>query len=691
MADLRSLITGLVAADTMLSTVFVVLYLRERQAYLRSWAFAHGADLLRQVCTLVAFSIESAGFLAILGEIAKTVGALLLLLGARQFAGRTLHPIWVLATVAASGWAVVATFTESPYWLQVLPSSLLLGSARVAAGVALYRAEGTRTARFLAGISLVLWGIHSIDYPFLRSVQWFAPWGFVLAWTFAICMGTGMLLLHLERARRQEKASAARYQELFDGAVEGFFRTSPRGRFEAANPALVRMLGYDSEAELFELDLMRDVYAFPEDRARILAHQDGDIDTVRLKRRDGSLVEVALHARRVRDAQGNVRYFEGSMRDVTEEQRLRAQLDQAQRMEALGRLAGGIAHDFNNVLGAIVAATDLARHRAARGRSADAELRDASDAAMRAADLTRQLLALARRVSLHRRPIDLRESVASTSRVLSRVLGERVEVETTLGNEKLPVLGDPGQIDQVLMNLALNARDAMPNGGRMRITLSRVHVGPNEEARLSVEDFGAGMDDQTRQHMFDPFFTTKPNGSGNGLGLAMVYGAVTQNGGRIEVDSVLGRGTRVDVYLPLLSEAVLAEAEAPRTDGARESRSLRILLVEDEPTLRQSLGAALSDAGHDVRLAANADEALALFERGPIDLLITDVVMPGRSGPDLATVVRARDPRCALIFMTGYAPEPIDDSLSAGSEILAKPFEIADLLEAVARRAAQNA
>ncbi|UJR83732.1 ATP-binding protein [Sandaracinus amylolyticus] len=684
MADLIPFAFGMGAADLVLFSVFAVLYLRERREHLRAWAWAHALDGARHLILAVDISIGGAVVLELASTILQTAGAWWMMDGAMRFAGRRSHRGWIAAALLVGVSGGVARWLALPFAIVHLPTSTFLGLARVTGALVLLRAEGTRTARTITCVALLLWGLHSWNYPFLREVRWFAPWGFTLATLLATCVGIGMLMLHLEQARREERASSARYQELFDGAIEGFFRTSPQGRFVAANPALVRMLGYEHESELLALDLMRDVYANAADRARILAHQDGDIDTVRLKRRDGSTIEVAVHGRRVRDAKGQVRWFEGSMRDVTEEQRLREELAQAQRMEALGRMAGGIAHDFNNVLGAIVAAADLARLRVDRGQQPTAELDDVRDSAMRAADLTRQLLALARRQPLHRRPLDLRDAVSASVRVLGRVIGERIEVEVSLAHEPLVVLADRGQIDQVLMNLALNARDAMPSGGRLHIATESIEIEGSAWARLVVEDTGVGMDDETRRHMFDPFFTTKRHGQGSGLGLAMVYGAVTQSGGRIDVESAPGEGTRIEVVLPLAVAQRAIEPVEISEEGPR--RVARILLVEDEPALRRSVEVALRESGHEVRAAMNAAEAFDRWGEWPFDLLVTDVVMPGLSGPDLARTVRRRDPLCPVIFVTGYAAEPIDDALSEHAELLTKPFTMDALLVAVARR-----
>ncbi|MDQ3030969.1 MAG: ATP-binding protein [Myxococcota bacterium] len=691
MFTLVPFVAGAVAADVVLFAVFVVLFRRERKEHLAWWAAAWGFDAARHALNVADAALGGHPPCATAATLAVVAGAACLLTGTTRFTAGRLSRVWLIATLLVGAWTVVAYAIEVGFVAGQLPPTALLGLMRVVTGAALLRARKSSVGGMIAGVALVLWGVHAWNYPFLRPVDWFAPWGFQISALLGMLVAIGTLLLHSEQARDAERASAARYQELFENVIEGAFRTSTKGRFLAANPALVRMLGYEHEHELLELDLMRDVYAEPADRARILAHQDGDTDTVKVKRRDGEIIEVEVHARRSRDASGEVRWLEGSMRDVTEEKRLREELAQAQRMEALGRMAGGIAHDFNNVLGTIVAATELAKLRLARGDRVQTELDDVLESALRAAALTRQLLALGRRQPRRPCALDLRTAVGATARVAGRVLGERVRLSVELGSEPQIVVADPAQLDQLLTNLALNARDAMPDGGELAISLGQVELDGRAHARIRVEDDGVGMTEETRSRMFDPFFTTKPYGSGTGLGLAMVYGAVTQAGGRIEVESAVGRGTRIDVLLPIATgdEARLETSETSEArDGSERRRSARILLVEDEPALRRSIEAALREAGHDVRSAEDGAAALAHVELMAFDLLVTDVVMPGLTGTELARAVRARLPACGVVYVSGYAADRLEDAMRDDAELLAKPFTIDALISAVSRRIA---
>ena len=463
-----------------------------------------------------------------------------------------------------------------------------------------------------------------------------------------------------------------------------------------ANPALVKMLGYKSEGEVLALTISRDLYS------------DGDVTTFRAqptlaeffsaveftwKRRDGKPVVVRASGRRLTRPGSDGDVIEIIAEDVTARRLLEEQLRHAQKLEALGQLAGSVAHDFNNLLGVIIGYSELLSVDLASESAASARLETIKKAGMRATSLTSQLLAFSRRQVLQPKVLNLNSLVTETQKMLQRLMGEdieqRVELDSTLGKTK----ADPGQMVQVIMNLAVNARDAMPRGGKLTIKTENVKfedvtniygvaVPPGQYVMLSVSDTGTGMDAATRELLFEPFFTTKPAGKGTGLGLATVYGIVKQSGGYIFADSELGRGTTFNVYLPQVDLPVQEAASASRTAGPTGSETL--LVVEDEPAFRDLLREGLQSRGYQVLVASNGVEALQVADRhdGPIHLVITDVIMPQMSGPELARCLTDVRGNIDVLYMSGYADDKLGTFPGSNGELtwIQKPFYLDDLL-----------
>jgi hypothetical protein len=407
----------------------------------------------------------------------------------------------------------------------------------------------------------------------------------------------------------------------------------------------------------------------------------------------GRAVPVML-SMRIPTAQADFQNIIVSMLDVSEQRRMADRAREAQRLETVGRLAGGVAHDFNNLLAVIGSFASIVRDDLADHEAAQKDLDVILDATRRAASLTNQLLAFSRRQIQELQLVGINRIVDELDKILRRLIGEDVELVAVTAKDLGMVKADPSQIEQVLMNLAVNARDAMPRGGRLTIetknvTFSRPHESPGAEVIpagqyvvLSVTDTGTGMDEATRRRIFEPFFTTKEPGKGTGMGLSTVYGIVKQSGGHIEVSSQPSSGARFDVYLPRVS----AESEKPRRlraltrpDGGTET----VLLVEDDDLVRKAARRILETDGYQVLEAANGADALALAEgfRGTIDLLLTDVVMPRMNGRDLATALRGVRPTIKVIYVSGYAGGLIDsDDPSERRAHLRKPFSPAALL-----------
>ncbi|MBI3483619.1 MAG: PAS domain S-box protein [Acidobacteria bacterium] len=410
-----------------------------------------------------------------------------------------------------------------------------------------------------------------------------------------------------KKAEEALRQSEARLRGLFENATLGVYRSTRDGRFLEVNPALVSMLGYNSREELLAISIAEDIYANSADRERALKDSAESFQNVPLqwKRKDGTPVSVLLTGRVVRDAQGAFAYFESFVEDVTERQALEKQFYAAQKFEAIGHLAGGVAHDFNNVLGAILGWAELGLDSVPEDSKVRKNLKVIIEQAQHAAGLTRQLLAFARRQHMEPRVLNLNNSVREVFTLLGSVIGRDIELKTSLAPHLSSVLADPTHLEQVLMNLCVNARDAMPRGGKLIIETRNATVDedycrlhpyaqPGQYAQLSVSDTGVGIDAATLDRIFEPFFTTKELGKGTGLGLATVYGIVKQHGGFIHAYSELGQGTTFHLYFPACPEAPLnaKKAEAPALRGGTET----ILLAEDNEDLAALARAALEGA-----------------------------------------------------------------------------------------------
>ena len=473
-----------------------------------------------------------------------------------------------------------------------------------------------------------------------------------------------------------------------------------------ANPAAEALYGWDrTELGRFSLlDLCEDQDQAREALAELEKEGAAQFELAQTTRA-GAILRVEVNAAGMADAAGPG--YLAIMRDVTERRELERQLQQAQKMEAIGRLAGGLAHDFNNLTTAIRGfATLLHDEITVEGAAAEA-LQEIDRAADRAADLTRQLLAYTRQQVLRPRTVDPNEVVLEGRRLLKRLIGEDIELETRLSPDVDPVRADPGQFQQVLMNLAINARDAMPEGGRITFE-TRNFVADREFAdehrpmepgrwvELRMTDTGHGMEPAVRQRIFEPFFTTKAVGEGTGLGLSTVYGIIKQSGGFIWVESELGAGTTFIIHLPPVEGGVverLADDDGPGLEAASLSASEKaaepatILLVEDEDGVRKLTRRVLERFGYRVLEAANGQEGLELARatREPIDLLLTDMIMPRMSGKELARAVGERFPALPVLFMSGYTGESLHErgELEGVETVIEKPFRPAELARTV--------
>jgi signal transduction histidine kinase/ActR/RegA family two-component response regulator len=436
--------------------------------------------------------------------------------------------------------------------------------------------------------------------------------------------------------------------------------------------------------------MANDIYRRPTERESAMAwirtQNSAHGIELEFRRKGGSTFSVRCDIHMVRNAQGQPEILESFIEDVTERRDLEVQLRQRQKMEAVGLLAGGVAHDFNNLLGVISGYAELVEEQVPPGSKTFASVEQIRKAADRAAALTRQLLAFSRQQVLETRILDINLIVEEMSKMLPRLLGEDIELQSKLSPGIGEVKADQGQIEQVIMNLAVNARDAMPGGGRLVISteqillepdlaLKRPHMMPGRYILLAVSDTGTGMDKQTQAHIFEPFFTTKERGRGTGLGLATVYGFVKQIGGYVWVESAPGAGSTFSIYLPVTEQK--ARKSLPPASAAVSGRGTgTILLVEDEESLRVLTRNVLEQNGYAVLEAGNGAEAVEVAQAAGrrIDVLLTDMVMPGMNGRAVAERVSRLYPEIKVVYMSGYTGFSTRESASFNAVIIAKPF-----------------
>jgi PAS domain S-box-containing protein len=511
-----------------------------------------------------------------------------------------------------------------------------------------------------------------------------------------ICWFNAALRATQERLRRSE----SNFRSLVMNAPYGICRCNALGTLQDANPAMVAMFGYANAAELTGRhlgSLYADAQQWFQTADYFHARKEFNNLITECVRKDGAAIVARISGRSIANGkEGST--FEIFMEDITETRMLELQLRQAQKMEAIGRLAGGIAHDFNNLLMVISGYSEFLLERVGPDVRLRGPAQEIANATQRATALTRQLLAFSRKQMLAPKVLDLNEVVAENLKMLTRMIGEDIDLVMVPS----PVLGavraDPGQIDQVIMNLTVNARDAMPQGGKLTIETANVTLDENfarthapltagNYVMLAISDTGVGMDSETQSRIFEPFFTTK-GAKGTGLGLSTVYGIVKQSGAFIFVDSQPQRGTAFRAYFPRVDarEDAAAASEAlglPRAKHGQET----ILLVEDEANLRRLARQYLETQGYKILEAEDAAAALQIVDghKGSLDLLLTDVIMPGLNGRELATHVSNQLPNVRVLYMSGYAENAIghDGTLDAGINLLQKPFSLPALRDRV--------
>jgi PAS domain S-box-containing protein len=509
--------------------------------------------------------------------------------------------------------------------------------------------------------------------------------------------------------RKRVQAAHDRLSMAVEQAAESVVITDTKGKILYANPAFEKTSGYTCAEVLGQNPrLLKSGKQDPEFYRQmwdVLGCEETWHGHFINKRKDGMLYEEDATISPVRDTTGKVVNYVAVKRDVTREVQLEAQFRQAQKMEAIGTLAGGVAHDFNNILAAIQLQAALLKSEGDLSAAQSALADDIGIAVQRAADLTRQLLMFSRKQVLQSRDLDLNQSINEMIKMLTRILGENIAVKLNLAAQPMLLHADAGTMDQVLMNFAVNARDAMPDGGQLVIETSGVEFDefaatqsaqarPGSFVCLSVSDTGCGIPAETLPKIFDPFFTTKDVGKGTGLGLATVFGIVQQHDGWLNVYSEVGHGTTFRIYLPRLA-GMPAQKEAPPALAAMRGGNETVLLAEDEESLRVLVRTALSRLGYRVLEASTGVKALEIWKenRKEISLLLTDLVMPdGMTGKDLAQRLLQKNPKLKVVYMSGYSPEVAgkDFPLQEGVNFLAKPFQMQKLAQAIRNRLDKN-
>ncbi|MDP2273988.1 MAG: ATP-binding protein [Archangium sp.] len=667
--------TGLVISLLRL-LVFAYLWRRESAEHLRLWTLGFTVQTLSQLTAVPGLLGHRLAPLQALTIACAFVATFFLLRGTAKLTGS--KPDWrwwagglaglagVSAVFAASGSLLIAT---------VVPM-LFLTFSFWSMGLALFRRRHEMSG---LGVSLTIFalsaiGVHFLDFPFLAEVSWFVPWGIGIALCNDVTLTVGLVVLTFDRSHAARTQADARYAELADTIGVGTYVAATTERFTEVNGALVRMLGYASAAELLAvgLDSLSLTPLPPGQHVLDMEAVPGSSATWR--RKDGRPLVVQLHSRVTRDADGKVLGCRGFVVDRTAAHAVEEALIRTQKLDAVGRLAGGVAHDFNNLLTIILSSLELLALK-----PGDASLiGDAMEATDQAAQLIRRLLAIGRKQTPRAAPVEVSATALRTVEMLSRSLGRKHRIGSSGVTPDLWITIDPGQLEQVLVNLVLNAKDAMNEGGLIEVTSRPLTRAGLSGVELAVKDPGHGMTPEQQARIFEPFFTTREPGRGTGLGLSTVHSIVTQAGGHVDVESAPGRGSRFALWFPQTA------APAPVPQGPVASPGKRVLVVDDEPGIRSAVCRMLEVAGHTTREAASGNQAIALVRAGErFDVVLCDVRMADGDGAFTAKQLRAIAPGTRVILMSGYEDQ-VDEATKASAELLlAKPFTRAVLMSAI--------
>jgi two-component system, cell cycle sensor histidine kinase and response regulator CckA len=839
MSWLLPAVTANISSAILLTLLYLYLYLQDRQRYLKIWMFSWAVYSLRFVLNLF-LADNPPPILLLTTELAHLASGVLLLYGSYIFINKPFPRAWLAGTILTAAWLPMALVFNFSFQATILPVFLFLGTVFIWTGTVFLRLrEITGWGRIVLGCSLILWGIHKLNYPILRPLDWVAPWGYLIASLLGLTVALGVILVYFEKTRKDLQLSEERFRLLAENARDVIYRlrVRPGLAFDYISPAIVSFTGRHPEEYYANPDLLfktvhpedlprlkemlqaeasgpvvlrwlddrgrttwveqqntpivdgqnklvaiegivRDITSriYAEERtlqlqkhhtlilesigegifgldregratfinpaaARMLAwplealigkkihahghavgHEkspppestcaylatlnDGITRQGRdlFRRRDGTSFPAEYTCVPIRTAGSNtgvvVTFQDITAREKAEadKKKLHDQLLQSQKVEAIGQLAGGVAHDFNNLLMAINGYGQLILQQLGPDSPLRQDINEILKAGERAAALTRQLLAFSRRQPLQPRVVNLKSIIGDMEKMLHRLIGEDIHFKTSFAPDLQQVNVDPGQMEQVVMNLVVNARDAMPDGGKLTIRAADVDIDeeycrlspngrPGQFVCLAIEDTGTGMSQEMTGRIFEPFFSTKGR-EGTGLGLSVVYGIIKQHEGWITVYSEPDQGTTFRIYLPALADGrANGDGRALAAFHASQGRGERILIAEDEEKVRQLVSRILSANGYRIETAASVTEALAVFAREGenFDLLFTDVVLPDRSGLQLIEELLASKPALKILVTSGYTDHKSQwpRIRDRGYRFLEKPYGLNLLLQTV--------
>ncbi len=707
MAWLVPAIIGTLCGTLLLLLVYIYLYHEYHERYLAIWAAGWGVSASR-------FGLQLAGFYAsyplmwdIAEQIATLVSGFLLLWGSYAFLGKSPSRWWFIALLVGIAWIVVASVNEFSFLLLTIPTFTFLGVMTFWTGLLLLRQkEVSGFPPRMTGWAFILMGLHRLNFPFLRPVTWFAPWGFLLAAVLQITAALGMILTYFQRNRQELHEIQERLHMLVTQMPVMIDAFDDAGHIVFWNQECERVTGYTAAEMCFNLEAVVLLYPDPIYRQKMMSQWQERGNDYReweweLTGKDGRVRTIAWS--NISDhfpIPGWATWGIGV--DVTERKQAEVALRQTQKMESLGILAGGIAHDFNNLLTVIMAQTSLTLHRLDAQHPLRPNLEHVLAASNRAADLTRHMLAFSGRGRFMVRPLNLNDMVKANLPLIRAGVPKQVEIQATL-DESLPLVeGDPGQLQQVVMNLILNGAQAVGEQAGVVQVETAVHdltantipgrdylgqsLSPGSYVSLTVKDNGQGMDEETRNRIFEPFFSTKK--AGHGLGLSAVLGIVQGHKGGIFVCSQVGMGATFRVLLPVAADVLLEPEEVNMAMSTAVTGA--VLVIDDEVLVRQTVHDILAADGIQTFLAATGEEGLALFRehQAQIKLVLLDLSMPGMGGPETSHALRQIAPNLPVLFSSGYDQAEPSPAVWAGQpvEFVAKPYQMEKLLTAVKRQ-----
>jgi PAS domain S-box-containing protein len=687
----------------ILFLVYLFLYFEEREGFLGIWALAWGCYALRFAFMLGNVHVGGHPVLLAGNQIFALANGLFLLWGTYAFIGRTRPDRWIAALVLGVVWVIVAVFQGVSFFWLTLPTFGFMAITYVWTGVVLLRHRRIdHPSRHLVGWIFIAWGIHKANYPVLRPVVWIAPFGYLLGALLEMVVAVSILMLYFQRNRMELAANEERLRTITDNAPDLILQVDAEGRVIFSNGGregtgtFPRIASGDSihdwPATLGDADgpfLTALAETLADGRSREIEVEGAD-RWYRLRLAPagdgGGVTGVIVIAADITDR----KIYEAAIRERE------ARMRQSQKLEAIGILAGGIAHDFNNILAAIMGYTELSLTRIKKDDPLHRNLTQVMKSADRAKELIQQILSFSRNTNHEKKPVRVAFIIKESIKLLRSSLPRTIEIQDDIALDAGPVLADPSQIQQIIMNISTNAAQAMDDGGGvLSITLKAIHLdslsagqiddlAPGPYVHLTVSDTGHGMSAGTLDRIFVPFFTTRSPGEGTGMGLSVVYGIVESLGGAVKAYSEPEKGTTISIYLPCIDGEETAST-APET--AAPTGTERILFVDDEPALVEVAENMLSLLGYQVTCLTSSREALCRFRAAPdaVDLVITDQTMPEMTGIELAGEMMAIRPDLPVILCTGFSQQVNEERAAAHGirRFLMKPMVMRDVAQGV--------